>query len=164
MFTILLLVIMLLHWPISEQVILDKEKNTICMRRKLLLRASEFNSTLKGARGVTFETYRSRGRLSLTYADGMRFALSTHYFPTKLLEDTVANEIRKFLGFKAKKTKLKIAVTEKIQKEQEPIEESSSDEELDASGDLMDSEGQLNWDKAIDDWESQVKERKVMRS
>lgn len=162
--------LLLLNWPISEQVTLDKQKNTVNLRRKLLLKATEYNTSLEGAKDVTFETYKSRGRLSLTYADGMRFPLSTYFFPTKLLEDTVANQLRAFLGFKERKSR--ISVTDKMKMQQENSTEqedqdsdsSSSDSDSDTDSDLVDDDGQLNWDKAIDDWESDVKERKAYRS
>lgn len=158
----------LLNWPISEQVVLDKEKNTVNLRRKLLLKPTEYSTTLNGVKDVTFETYKSRGRLSLSYADGMRFPLSTYFFPAKVLEDTVANELRSFLGFKTKSSRM--SVTENIKKtqnnstEQDDHDSDSSSSGSDSEDDGLDEDGNLNWDKAIDDWESEVKERKTMRS
>lgn len=163
-----LIVLTLLNWPISEQVVLDKEKNTVNLRRKLLLKPTEYSTSLDGAKDVTFETYKSRGRLSLSYADGMRFPLSTSYFPTKALEDTVANEIRAFLGFKTKKSR--VSVTDNLKKQDSSVEQDDQDSDSSVSdsdsedSDLVDDDGKLNWDKAIDDWESDVKERKAFRS
>jgi hypothetical protein len=173
-------VLLLLNWPITETVTLDKEQKTITLRRKFLLKSTEYKTSLDGAKGLKMERYKKRVRFSLSFADGMCFRLSTSFFPAKLLEGSISSEIRSFLGFKQKKMKSP-SVSRPPKPDdhvstsngQETNDRANIGEEQDSDSDWSDSsidekevpydsDGRLNWDKAIEDWESDVKERKAI--
>lgn len=164
---------MLLNWPITEHVTLNKAEKTVCMKRKLLIKSTQYKTTLDGVKDVTTEQYKKRMRMALSFNDGMCFPLSTNFFPPKLIEDSIYNEVREFLGFKRKQRK-DIKSTSPVAEnptnsENSPSAEPDSDSgdsesDIDPNDPNYDSEGEVNWDKAIDDWEKDVKERKTIRS
>jgi hypothetical protein len=168
------LVLMLLNWPITESVVLDKAEKTVSLKRRLLLKTTSYKTSLEGVKDVTTEHYKKRVRLSLSFADGMCFPLSTYFFPSKLIEDDVTNDIRDFLGFKKSLRKKSPKVSKPAPVEVNPSElpaavdpesdSESSESSIDENDPHYDSDGQLNWDKAIEDWEHDVKERKTVRA
>lgn len=152
---------------------LDKSKNTITLKRKLLLKPTEYSTTLTGAKAIKEEKYKGKLRFAISFADGMNFPLSTAYFPERLVPDSIKDDIRVFLGFKLKKQKNPkdsnknntTSSSLSSNKTQNSVP-AKQEEDSDSSLDFSDSELQndLDWDKAIDDWEAEVKERRTFHS
>lgn len=160
------IVLFILNWPITETATIDKNRNSVIMRRKLFLRTTEYTTSLDSVKELTIETYKQRKRLALVYGDGMHFPLSTHFFPTKIITDSLIAELRAFLGLKQKATvsKQQHEVGESPSPNAEVSSGESSESDLDLNDEYYEEDGQINWDKAIDDWEAGVKERKAFRS
>jgi len=166
-------VLFILNWPITEILTINKTTNTVTMRRKLFLKTTEYNTSLEGSKDITMETYKQRVRLAIMYGDGMHFPLSTHFFPSKMITESVMVELRDFLGFKHKPkiSGKKSALTDKGDTSASTGASAdadsgsdSSNSDVDLNDEYHEEDGQLNWDKAIDDWEDGVKDRRTFRS
>jgi hypothetical protein len=137
----------------------------VTLRKKLLLKTTQYSTSLEGAKDITTETRKKLVRLTILFADGMNFPLSTAYFTPSAVEENIA-PLRDFLGFKQRKKDSKspksprnsrstpVPAPEKVDSENELTDSSDSE-------DNQPSDGNLDWDKAIDEWEAGVKERKV---
>lgn len=164
--------LLVLNWPITESVTLDRSKQTVTLKKKLFFSPTEYTTTLAGAKSLKTEKYKNKIRLAIAFADGMAFPLSTAYFPSRLVPDSVAQDIRSFLGLKLRKRKhnsrsksrsaspsIDAAPVRAQPEEKKPKLDSDSDSDAEFS----DSEVQndIDWDKAIEDWEAEVRERKT---
>ena len=157
-------VLFILNWPITETATIDKKRNSVIMRRKLFLRTTEYNTSLEGAKDLTVETYKQRIRIAIVYGDGMHFPLSTHFFPAKLITDEIIAELRTFLGFKPKSKSSSKRHHSNGDATHHNDDSSSDSSDLDLNNEYYEEDGQINWDKAIDDWEAGVKERRAFRT